>query len=68
MISWTDRLRNEVAERVKEERKILQTIQRKEDWSHRVRELPSKTRHSRKNRGENKSDGKARIKTWAASV
>jgi hypothetical protein len=45
MISWTDRLRNEVAERVKEERNILQTIQRRKDRSQRVQELPSKTRH-----------------------
>jgi len=45
MFSWTDRLRNEVAERVKEERNILETIQRRKDWSQRVQELPSKTRH-----------------------
>jgi len=41
MFSWTDRLRNEVAERVKEERNILETIQRRKDWSQRVQELPS---------------------------
>jgi hypothetical protein len=28
-----------------------------------VQELPSKTRHWRKNRGKDKSDAKARIKT-----
>ena len=32
-ISWTDRVRNEVLHRVKEERKILQTIERrKANW------------------------------------
>jgi len=35
-ISWTDRLRNEILERVKEERNILQTVQRRKDWSHRA--------------------------------
>jgi len=35
MISLTDRLRNEILERVKEVRNILQTIQRRKDWSHR---------------------------------
>jgi hypothetical protein len=36
MISWTDRLRKEVCERIKEERNVLQTIQRRKDWSHRA--------------------------------
>jgi len=36
IIGWTDRLRKEVLERVKEERNILQTIKRREDWSHRA--------------------------------
>jgi replicative superfamily II helicase len=31
-ISWTDHVRNEVLQRVKEERNILQTIKRKANW------------------------------------
>ena len=36
MISWTDLFRNEILERVKEERNILYTVQRRKDWSHRA--------------------------------
>ena len=49
VISWTDRVRqDEVLERVKEERNIIHTIKKKEDyldWSHLALKLPSKTRY-----------------------
>jgi hypothetical protein len=31
-VIWTDHVRNEVLQKVKEERKILQTIKRKANW------------------------------------
>jgi len=47
--SWTDRVRNEeMLQRVKEERKILHTVKKKEerlDWSYLAWEVPYNTRY-----------------------
>ena len=56
-------LKNRVLQRVKEEGNMLHTVnQRKADWSHRALELNYETRNWRKDRREDRSDGKTRKK------
>jgi hypothetical protein len=64
-ISWTDRVRNEVLHRVKEERNILHTLKtRKANWiGFNLRGNSSETHYWRKNSRRDTSDGKKRKKT-----
>jgi hypothetical protein len=66
-ISWIDRVRNEeVLHRVKEDRNILNTVnRRKTKWTGHI--LPSKTRKWTKGRGKDISERKTRKKTKAAT-
>jgi len=64
-ISWTDRVKNEVLQRVNKEWNIVQT-KRKGRLTGLVTsciDLPSKTRYWREGRGKGGSDGKRRKKT-----
>jgi hypothetical protein len=46
-VSWTNRVRNVVLQRVKEDRNILQTTKKdgQLDWSHHAKELSSRTHY-----------------------
>jgi hypothetical protein len=64
-VSWTDRVRNEeVLHRVKEERKILHTIQRrKANWIGHILGRNCLLKHVTEGKIEGRSDGKTRKKT-----
>ena len=66
-ISWTDHVRNEeVLQRVKEERNVLQTMQRKKaNWIGHILRRNCLLKHvvEGKIRGKDRSDGKKRKKT-----
>jgi hypothetical protein len=67
-ISWTDRVRNEeMLPRVKEERKIIQTNSRKDNWIGHILcrncFLKHVIRSRTKDRGKDRSVGKTRKKT-----
>ena len=64
-ISWTDRVRNEVLHRVKEDRKILQKVKgRKADWIDHVLRRNLLLQHIIEGKEEGKtSGGKTRKKT-----
>ena len=62
-ISWTDRVRNELLHRVKEERNILQTIKRrKANWIGHTLRMNCLLEHVIEG-GKDRSDGKTRKKT-----
>jgi hypothetical protein len=63
--SWTDRVRNEVLQRVKEERNILKTIKRrKSNWICHILRRNCLLNHviEGKIQGKDKSDGKTKEK------
>ena len=66
-ISWTDHVRNEeVLQRVKEERNVLQTMKRKKaNWIGHILRRNCLLKHvvEGKIRGKDRSDGKKRKKT-----
>jgi Zn-dependent peptidase ImmA (M78 family) len=64
-ISWTDRVRNEeVLQRVKEERNILQTVtRRKANWIGHILRRNWHLKHVIEAKKEGKSDGKTSKKT-----
>ena len=65
-ISWTDRVRNEVLQRVKEGRNILHTVKRrKANWIGQILRRNCLLKHviGGKIRGKDRSDGKVGKKT-----
>jgi hypothetical protein len=66
-ISWTDHVKKEkVLHTVKEKKEYPTYNKKKEDhlvWSHTVQELLSRTHYLRKDRRNNRSEGKMRRKT-----
>jgi hypothetical protein len=69
-ISWTDHVRNEVLHRVKEEWNILHTInKRKANWMGHILHRNCLLKHviEGKMEGNDRSDGKRRKKTQAAT-
>jgi hypothetical protein len=66
-ISWTDRVRNEVLRRFKEERNILHTIKRKASWIGHILRRYSLLKHVIEGKLAERSHGKTRKTTQAAT-
>ena len=70
MISWADSVRNEVTQRVKVDRNILQTIKRrKAKWIGQILRRNCLLNHviAKKNKRKYRSDGKTRKNTYEAT-